>query len=188
MLLANLRHGGAVDEYLQDQVMALPGKTSEPIRFEYLVVGLNVHFNDWLSYTDWRVVLQLVIAVLFWDFCSSESRLHLPWRTTAFGTVGHPSSLDAFFPWCPIHLPFCLTGHLFSFVTGVAFIFPTSERWSAPRAGAPLFPVSLCSPSVVWPGLWVLSFWVLTAPRSTSPPQTFLLLLSSASQPLHSQP
>ena len=46
MLLANLRHGGAVDEYLQDQVMALPGKTSEPIRFECLVVGLNVHFND----------------------------------------------------------------------------------------------------------------------------------------------
>lgn len=45
MLLANLRHGGAVDEYLQDQVRALRGETSEPVRFEYSAVGLNVHFN-----------------------------------------------------------------------------------------------------------------------------------------------
>ncbi|KAK1328857.1 hypothetical protein QTO34_011027 [Cnephaeus nilssonii] len=44
MLLANLRHGGAVDEYLQDQV-ATSGTRSEPVGFERLVVALSVHFN-----------------------------------------------------------------------------------------------------------------------------------------------
>lgn len=45
MLLANLRHGGAVDEYLQDQVSTLPGGAFEPVRFEYLGAALNISFN-----------------------------------------------------------------------------------------------------------------------------------------------
>lgn len=45
MLLANLRHGGAVDEYLQDQVVPLQDKNSWPVRFEYWAVRLNIDFS-----------------------------------------------------------------------------------------------------------------------------------------------
>lgn len=46
MLLANLRHGGAVDEYLQDQVMTLLGEKALSLLAKYLVIRLDINLND----------------------------------------------------------------------------------------------------------------------------------------------